>query len=127
MDKQRYTKENLDSSITDNWNNLEEAAIVSFPPFLPKTKYVPWWSPNLNSLQKQVNALKRRVQRCKTQTLKDLYMARFKALKFQYKCEILTTKQESWRNNCTDSSKNTHGKCPGPAKRAFQGILPPSR
>jgi hypothetical protein len=71
-----------------------------FPPFLPKTKYAPWWSPNLNALRKQVNALKRRVKRCKNHALKELSKTRFKALKNLYKSELLKAKQDSWRNFC---------------------------
>ena len=99
------TKEELNTSITKMWNKLDEAGKECFPPFLPKAKYAPWWSPNLKALRKHVNALKRGVQRCKNQTLKEFYTARFKALKTHYKGEILKAKQESWRNFCTESSK----------------------
>ena len=101
------TKEKLDNSITEIWNRLEEAGKDCFPPFLPKAKYTPWWSPKLNALRKQVNALKRRVKRCKNQTLKEIYTARFKTLKNLYKLELLKAKQESWRNFCVESSKIT--------------------
>jgi len=76
-------KEKLDNSITELWSNLGEAGKECFPPFLPKSKYAPWWSPNLNALRKQVNTLKRRVKRSKNQTLKVIYTASFKALKIK--------------------------------------------
>jgi len=63
------TKEELDTSSTKIWNKLDEAGKECFPPFLPKAKYAPWWSPNLNTPRKHVNVLKCRVQRCKNQTL----------------------------------------------------------
>ena len=64
------TKEQLDKSITEIWYKLKEISKRCFPPFLPKTNYVPWWSPKLNALRKQVNALKRRVKRGKNSDLK---------------------------------------------------------
>jgi len=62
------TKENLNTAITIIWDNLGKINKTCFAPFLPKTKYVPWWSPKLNALRKQVNALKRRVKNAKTRS-----------------------------------------------------------
>jgi hypothetical protein len=87
------------------------------PPFLPKAKYTPWWSPNLNALQKQVNALKRRVKRSKNKTLKEIYMTCFKALNNLYKSELLKAKQDSWSR----APKKHPGEFTRPAKRASQG------
>ena len=42
--------EQIDKSITIIWGELGEMSKKYFPPFLPKTKYTPWWSPKLNSL-----------------------------------------------------------------------------
>jgi polyhydroxyalkanoate synthesis regulator phasin len=86
------TKEKLDKSITEIWSKLGEISKECFPPFLPKTKYAPRWSPKLNTLRKQVNALKRRVKRCKNHDLKEISKTRFKALKNLYKPELLKAK-----------------------------------
>jgi hypothetical protein len=64
------TKEEPDNAITEIWNRLGEASREYFPPFRPKAKYTPWWSPHLTTLRKQVNALKRRVKRSKTKLSK---------------------------------------------------------
>ena len=45
-------KEQLDKAITTIWNDLEGINKVSFPPFSLKFKYVPCWSPQLNTLRK---------------------------------------------------------------------------
>ena len=55
------TKEELDTAITTIWGNLENISLTSFPTFLPKAKYVTWWTPKINTLRKRINALKRRV------------------------------------------------------------------
>ena len=75
------TKEQLDIFIREIWYNLESISKRCFPPFLPKTKFVPWWSPKLKVLRKQVNALKRRFKRHKNPDFKETTNARFKALK----------------------------------------------
>jgi len=101
------TKEQVDKTITEIWYKLGEISKRCFPPFSPKIKYVPWWSPKLTALRKQVNALKRRVKRYKNPDLKEISNAGFKALKNLYKTELLKAKQDSWEKFCTDSTKNT--------------------
>jgi len=64
-----------------------------FPPFLPKTKYTPWWSPKLNAPRKQVNALKSRAKRYKNSDLKEISNTRFKHFKNLYKSELLKAKR----------------------------------
>jgi hypothetical protein len=95
-------KEQLDTAITTTWGDLGEISKRCFPPFSPKTKYVPWWSPKLNTLRKQVNTLKRRVKRCNNSSLREIYGTRLQELKHLYKTEILTAKQDSWKKFCTD-------------------------
>jgi hypothetical protein len=46
------TKEQLDTAITTIWGDLGEISEKCFPPFSPKTKYVPWCSPKLYTLRK---------------------------------------------------------------------------
>lgn len=75
------TKEELGRAITTIWDDLEEIGKTCFPPFLLKTKYVPCWSPTLNALRKQVNALKHRAKRCKNRALREICNTRFKELK----------------------------------------------
>jgi membrane-associated HD superfamily phosphohydrolase len=84
------SKEQLDKSITEIWDKLKEISKRCFPPFQPKTKFTQWWSPNLNALREQVNALKRRVKRCKNSDLKEIANTCFKALKNRYKAELLS-------------------------------------
>jgi hypothetical protein len=100
------TKE-LDTAITTIWNDLEGINKVCFPPFSPKFKYVPWWTPQLNTLRKQVNALKRRAKRCKNPVLKDLCSNRYKEHKNIYKTEILKAKQDSWKEFCTKNARSS--------------------
>jgi hypothetical protein len=96
------TKEQLDTAITTIWDDLGGISKRCFPPFSPKTKYVSRWSPKLNTVRKQVNALKRRVKRCKNSDLREIYGTPFKDLKHRYKTKILTAKQNSWKKFCTD-------------------------
>ena len=72
------TKEELDNALTTIWGNLEDICHTSLSTFLPKAKYVPCWSPKLNTLIKRVNALKRRVKRTENQALRESYNKRYK-------------------------------------------------
>ena len=117
--KRATAKGQLDIFITDIWDNLEALSKRRFPSFLPKTKIVPWWSPELTALRKQVNALKRRVKRCKNTDLKEISKARFKALKNLYRAELIRAKQESWKKFCTESTKHTPWKLYKTCKSGF--------
>jgi hypothetical protein len=120
------TKEQLDKVITEIWNNLEAICRRCFPPFLPKSKYVAWWSPKLNALRKQVNALKRIVKMCKNIDLKAIINARFTSLKNLYKAELIRAKQASWRKFCTDSTQHTPWKLYKTCKTGFARTSVPS-
>jgi hypothetical protein len=100
------TKEELDNAITTIWDNLEDICHTSFPTFLPKAKYVPWWTPKLNTLRKRVNALKRRIKRTKNQALRESYNKQYKDIKNQYKTEILKAKLDSWKAFCTEHANS---------------------
>jgi hypothetical protein len=113
------TKENLDTAITTIWDDLGEINKTCFPPFLPKTKYFPWWSPKLNALKKQVNALRRRVKRCKNPVVREICGTRFKDLKNRYRAEILMAKQDSWKKFCTDCVKSSPWKIYNMCKAGF--------
>ena len=80
---------------------------MSFPLFLPKATYVPWWTPKLYILRKRLNALKRRVKRTKNQALRELYNKRYKDIKNQYKAEILEAKLASWKAFCTEHANSS--------------------
>jgi len=97
------TKEKLDKPITEIWSKLGEIGKECFPPFLPKTKYALWWSPKLNTLRKQVNALKQSIKRCKNHDLKEISKICFKALQNLYKSELFKAKQDSWKKFCAES------------------------
>ena len=71
--------------VTEIWDKLKQISKMCFPTFKPKTIFVQWWTPKLNALRKQVNALKRRVKRCKNSDLKEITNTRFKALKHIYR------------------------------------------
>ena len=90
-----------------------------FPAFKPTNKCVPWWSTELNILRKQVNATKRRFNRCKNSTIKDIHKAKLKSLTNKYKIELLKAKQESWRKFCTENSNASPWKICKACKRGF--------
>ena len=83
------TKEQLDAAITTIWDDLEAINNSSHPLILPKIKNVPRWSPKLNALRKQVNALKCRVIRCENPVVRVICGTRFKELKTNTKQKSL--------------------------------------
>ena len=50
------TKEQLDLAVTEIGYKLEAISQRCLHPFIPKTKFVPWWTQKLKTLRKQVNA-----------------------------------------------------------------------
>jgi hypothetical protein len=113
------TKEQLDEFITVIWSRLGDISKKCFPPYLPKTKHAPWWSPELNALRKQVTAVKRSVKRCKYLDLKKIVNTRFNALNNLYKSELLKAKQGSWKKFCAESTKITPWKMYKSCKAGF--------
>jgi hypothetical protein len=120
------TKEELEKAITEIWNRLGEVSRECFTPFRPKANYTPWWSPLLTTLRKQVNALKRRVRRSKNQALKEIYLARFTALKHEYRSQLLQAKQESWSKCFEECSGKTQWKIYKACKTGFAKTQIPS-
>jgi hypothetical protein len=121
------TKEQLDTAITTIWDDLEDINKTCLPPFLQKTKYVPWWSPKLNALRKQVNALKRRVKRCKNPVLREICSTRFKEFKNRYKAKSSRPSRTPGRNFVQKTSEAHLGKCTKCVKLASQVNQPPPR
>ena len=113
------TKEKLDDAVTMIWDELDIINRRCFPLFAPTTRYTPWWTPELQTIRKQVNAAKRRFNRCKNAILKELYKTRFKALRNHYKTELLKAKQDSWKKFCTESTKKSPWKIYKMAKAGF--------
>ena len=101
------SKKQLDETITTMWQELTEINKHCFPPFLPTNKFKPWWSTELNSLRKHTNAAKRRAKRSKHTQLKELYTAKYNALRNQYKLELNRAKRESWERFCTEHSRKS--------------------
>ena len=116
-------KEQLDKSITEVWCKLGEISKSYIPQFSPKTKYVPWWSPKLNVLRKQVNAFKRRDKNVKTQTLKRSQTNALRILKTYTKQNFHKPNKTPGRNSAQTALKIRPGKCTKLAKPATQGNL----
>ena len=104
------TKNQPDSAIATIWDNLGNICYKCFPAFLPKTKYVPSWSPKLNTLRKQVNAPKRRVRRCNNPALRDMYNTRFKVSKTNTKLKSQRPSKTLGKNSEWNTSNAHHGK-----------------
>ena len=113
------TKEQLEDAVQLIWADLDLINRRCFPPFVPTTRYVPWWSSELQTIRQHVNAAKRRLNRCKNTTLKELYNNKYKAIRNQYKSALIKAKEESWKKFCTESTKESPWKIYKMAKEGF--------
>lgn len=120
------TRTKLEDIIAIIWQQLNEINRSCFPPFLPTNNFKPWWSPQLNALRKRVTAAKRRAKRSKNPILQDIYKTRFKALRSQYKHELIKAKNESWKHYCTHSIKQSPWKTYKNFKTGFTKRTPPT-
>jgi hypothetical protein len=82
--------------------------------------------PHLTTRRKQVNAIKRRVKRSKNQALKEIYLARFIALKPDCRVQLIQAKQKAWRDYCEESSRKTPWKIYKACKTSFAKTQIPS-
>ncbi|GFW81184.1 retrovirus-related Pol polyprotein from type-1 retrotransposable element R1 [Trichonephila clavipes] len=58
---------------------------------------VPWWTTEIGCMRKHVNAARRRFQRCKNATLKEIYKSKYQELKTNYNLKLLDAKISSWK------------------------------
>jgi hypothetical protein len=103
------------------WGKLNTINRSCFPPFLPVINFTPWWTPELNTMRKQVNAAKHRVKRCKNPILKEIYYERHQHIRHKYKLEFPKAKKESWETYCMESTKESPWKIYKHAKIGFTG------
>ena len=87
-----------------------------FSPFIQKIVYVPWWSPQLTALRKQVNALKCRAKRCNNPALKEITSTRYKVLKNSYRSELIKAKQNLGKKFGRTAPNTSNGNCTKCAK-----------
>jgi hypothetical protein len=111
-------KDQLDKSITVIWSKLGEIYKKCFPQFLPKTKYAPWLYPELNTLRKQVKALKRKVKRCKNLDLKRSLIHASRPSKTYINQNFLKLSKTPGRNSVQRVPRSHRVKCTKLAKLA---------
>ncbi|GFT44410.1 retrovirus-related Pol polyprotein from type-1 retrotransposable element R1 [Trichonephila clavipes] len=58
---------------------------------------VPWWTTEIGCMRKHVNAARRRFQRCKNVTLKEIYKSKYQELRTNYNLKLLDAKISSWK------------------------------
>ncbi|GIY47142.1 uncharacterized protein CDAR_476361 [Caerostris darwini] len=86
-----------------------------------KNKPLTWWNPQLEIRKKQLNALRRRMQKSEGAE-KEKYTSAYSKTRATYKKEILHAKRQAWRKFCSESG-TPFGK---PFKTTVNTSLPPS-
>ncbi|GIY57505.1 putative RNA-directed DNA polymerase from transposon X-element [Caerostris darwini] len=86
-----------------------------------KNKPLTWWNPQLEIRKKQLNALRRKMQKSEG-VEKENYTSVYSKTRATYKKEILHAKRQAWRKFCSESG-TPFGK---PFKTTVNTSLPPS-
>ncbi|GFT74354.1 reverse transcriptase domain-containing protein [Trichonephila clavipes] len=71
---------------------------MSFPNKKRGMHRVPWWTTEIGYMRKHVNAARRRFQRCKNATLKEIFKSKYQELRTNYNLNISDAKISSWKN-----------------------------
>ena len=101
----RVTQEpDADERVHEFYEVLEEACRSSFQTRALQLKMarrtVPWWSEELTTMRKWLNALRRRFQRTKDDKLRTQCRAQYIEAKTNYASKIRKAKSLSWREYC---------------------------
>jgi len=101
----RVTQEpDADERVHEFYEVLEEACRSSFQTRALQLKMarrtVPWWSEELTTMRKWLNALRRRFQRTKDDKLRTQRRAQYIEAKTNYASKIRKAKSLSWREYC---------------------------
>jgi len=82
--------------------------------------------PTPNHTKKASKCSKTTSKESKNQALKQIYLARFTALKHEYRLQLLQAKQKSWRGYCEECSRKTPWKIYKACKTGFAKTQIPS-
>lgn len=97
--------EDTEKLIADFYTCIESACISAFRisthKKTSKRRTVPWWTTELTILRKKVNALRRRFQRTKINTIRQERREQYLETKRYYQAKLQQEKLASWKKFCT--------------------------
>ncbi|KAF8794812.1 Retrovirus-related Pol polyprotein type-1 like protein [Argiope bruennichi] len=76
---------------------IQKYCKMSIPIKKKKMHSVPWWTTEIDCMRKHVNAARRRFQKCKNVTLKEIYKNKYNVLRNKYNLKLLDAKISSWK------------------------------
>ncbi|GJQ77957.1 hypothetical protein Trydic_g2318 [Trypoxylus dichotomus] len=86
---------------------INDAVITACEQSMPRQrefkKSVPWWTPQLTTLRRDANRLRRRYQRSRDDDIRREREIEYRAKYTEYKNAIRVTRIEKWREFCTKS------------------------
>ncbi|KAF8773449.1 Retrovirus-related Pol polyprotein type-1 like protein [Argiope bruennichi] len=77
---------------------IQKYCKMSIPIKKKKLHSVPWWTTEIDCMRKHVNAARRRFQKCKNVTLKEIYKNKYNELRNKYNLKLLDAKLSSWKS-----------------------------
>ncbi|GFX29977.1 retrovirus-related Pol polyprotein from type-1 retrotransposable element R1 [Trichonephila clavipes] len=76
---------------------IHQACLYSIPIKKTSKHNVPWWSIEIGCARKRLNASRRRFQRCKNPTVRELYKNSYLEYRKDYNQMLINAKSESWK------------------------------
>lgn len=92
----------LESCVCDLQDLLVSAAEGSIPKKRCGVHSVPWWSMEISCMRKQLNAARRRYQRARNITLREIYRKIYLDIRVRYSATLRESKLSSWREFLSD-------------------------
>lgn len=96
----------LCGAVLDLERGIMDACNVAIPKKKYFSKSVPWWTPELTLLRKDVNKCRKRYQKCRNGIEKSRLREAYREVRRNYQACLFKTKQTSWRDFVTRTSEN---------------------
>lgn len=96
----------IDSAVLALEKSIIDACNIAIPKKRYFSKSVPWWTPELTCLRKEVNKSRKCYQKCKDNKMKMRFRETHHEIRRRYQSSIYKAKQESWKKFVTSTSNN---------------------
>lgn len=97
-------RDSIDSAVLDLEGSIIGACNIAIPRKRYYTRSVPWWTPELTLLRKEVNKARKRYQKCRNEMAKNRFREAHRQIRRKYQNCMYKAKQTSWKDFVTKVS-----------------------
>jgi len=98
-------KEAIDGAVLPLERNILDACNIAMPKKKFYIRSVPWWTPELTLLRKEVHKAQKQFQKCRNASAKEKFREVHRQIKEKYQNSIFKAKQTSWKEFVTKVSQ----------------------